>query len=218
MRCSARTTAAGALIAACVVGTGAVWVLRADIPSPHDMAIYLQAFGYWAPVAVIALMIVHSFVPFPAEVLALCAGAVFGTFLGAVLIWIGAMIGALVAFYLARWLGQAIVLNWLSDRQARVLQDWTHERGTMALLVCRFIPVIAFNLINYAAGFTRVRVWTFVWTTAVGILPVTVLCAYLGAQMKTLDWPSLMAVSAVCIVIVLGLHALVSGRRRDRSL
>ncbi len=48
------------------------------------------------------MMIVHSFIPFPAELLAVCAGAVFGTVMGSALIWTGAMVGALLAFFLAR--------------------------------------------------------------------------------------------------------------------
>ena len=76
--------------------------------------------GIWAPVVVIGLMIVHGFVPFPAELLAVCVGAIFGTLMGATLIWVGAM--------------------------------------------------IAFNPINYAAGLTRVPVWTFIWTTGLALV------------------------------------------------
>ncbi|UWQ89951.1 TVP38/TMEM64 family protein [Rhodobacteraceae bacterium M382] len=206
---SGRKVAAFVLIGLCAAGTVAVWQARAEIPSPEDMALYLGRFGYWAPMVVIGLMILHSFVPFPAELLALCAGAVFGTLLGTAVIWIGAMIGAFVAFFLARWLGRELVLSWLPEGQAGRVDGWTRDRGALALLLCRFIPVIAFNLINYAAGFTRVRVWTFGWTTGVGILPVTVLCAYLGAQMKTLEWATLLGLSVVCIAIVMLVHVLI---------
>ncbi|WP_164658237.1 TVP38/TMEM64 family protein [Tropicibacter sp. Alg240-R139] len=170
------------------------------------MSTILRAYGMWAPVVVIALMVVHSFVPFPAELLALCAGAVFGTLMGSVVIWGGAMLGGVLAFYLARALGQEVVQGWISDRQNIALERWTKDQGTITLLVCRLIPVISFNLINYAAGLTRVRVWTFLWTTGLGILPVTVLSTYLGAQMKTLDWPMLLIVSAVAVGLVVLCH------------
>ena len=70
------------------------------------------------------------------------------------------------------------------------------------MLVSRFIPVIAFNLINYAAGLTRVSWWTFIWTTSIGILPLTILMAYLGARMMELSWPYLLASSAGGIVAI----------------
>ena len=72
--------------------------------------------------------------------------------------------------------------------------------------------MVAFNLINYAAGLTRVRLWTFTWTTALGILPITLLCTWLGAQMRSLDWPTLLALSAGGIAALCLLHWLARQR------
>lgn len=181
--------------------------------SPDELAQQLRATGAWAPLAVIALMILHSFIPFPAEILAICAGAVFGTVVGSVLVWVGAMLGALAAFGLSRKLGQKVIRNWLSEAQSARLDGWTKEQGALTLLISRFIPVIAFNLINYAAGLTRVPLWTFVWTTGLGIVPITVLSAYLGAQMKEMTWSMLLMVSAGGILLVGLLHYLAKSRR-----
>ncbi|MGR3615482.1 MAG: TVP38/TMEM64 family protein [Paracoccaceae bacterium] len=157
-------------------------------------------------------MIVHNFVPFPAKLLAICAGAVFGVVLGGALIWVGAMLGALVAFVISRQLGRETVRSWIPDHQVRAFDRWTQEQGTLTLLVLRFIPVFAFNVINYAAGLTHVRLWTFIWTTGLGILPITVLSAYFGAHMLELDWTVIFSVSAVCILGVFLLHRVI-GRR-----
>lgn len=202
------------LVLALVFALGAALLHQYGIPlaSPKDMADFLRSFGLWGPFVVIALMIAHSFVPFPAELLAICAGAVFGAIWGSVLIWVGAMFGALTAFALSRWLGQAIVRNWVSDDHAKSFDRWTDNHGALTLLVSRFIPVIAFNLINYAAGLTQVRTWTFIWTTALGILPVTVLSTYLGSRMRDLDWTLLLVVSAASIVIVLLFHTIAKRR------
>ena len=181
--------------------------------SPDELAQQLRATGAWAPLAVIALMILHSFIPFPAEILAICAGAVFGTVVGSVLVWVGAMLGALAAFGLSRKLGQKVIRNWLSEAQSARLDGWTKEQGALTLLISRFIPVIAFNLINYAAGLTRVPLWTFVWTTGLGIVPITVLSAYLGAQMKEMTWSMLLMVSSGGILLVGLLHHLAKSRR-----
>jgi len=167
---------------------------------------WIESLGAWAPLMLVALMVVHCFIPFPAEVLALCAGSLFGTVAGAALIWTGAIIGAALSFGLARMLGRAAVLRFLSRGQAASLDAWTADQGALTLLVSRFIPIIAFNLINYAAGLTRVSWWTFLWTTAVGILPLTVLMVYLGAAMRTLRWEWLLVVSACGIVSIWSAH------------
>ncbi|UWQ37494.1 TVP38/TMEM64 family protein [Leisingera aquaemixtae] len=205
---SGRRAAFAAFLLVLLCGALAAFVLDGQARPVEEMAAWLRSTGAWAPLAVIVLMVVHSFVPFPAEILALCAGALFGTLLGAVLIWAGAMLGALVAFGLARRLGQETVRSWLSEAKARQLDAWTEERGALALLSARLIPVIAFNLINYAAGLTRVRLWTFVWTTALGILPVTLLCTWFGAQMLDMDWPVLAAVSAGLLIVLVVMHRL----------
>lgn len=170
------------------------------------LAARIRGLGNWGYAAVVGLMVVHSFVPFPAEILALCAGAVYGTVWGTMLIWTGAMIGASLSFALARWLGQPFVSAVLGPRSCAKLDGWTAEQGAVTLLVARFIPIIAFNLINYCAGLTRVGWGTFLWTTGLGIVPLTVLMVWMGDRMMELTWPWLLGLAAAGIVVVCGGH------------
>lgn len=201
---------AGGLVLLCVLlgGAAAAYGVAGQFGSAADMAAWLRGTGVWAPLMVVVLMVLHSFIPFPAEILALCAGAVFGTALGAALIWCGAMLGALVAFGLARHLGRDAVEGWLSAARAADLDRWTARHGAVTLLAARLVPVIAFNLINYAAGLTRVPLWTFIWTTGLGILPVTVLSCWLGAEMRGMSWPLILMVCAACLAALGVLHHL----------
>lgn len=169
---------------------------------------WLAGLGAWGALAIVFLMVLHCLVPFPAELLALAAGAAFGSVLGTLLVWTGAMLGAALSFWLSRRLGRRAVERLLPARHRASLDRWTEEQGAMTLLVSRFIPLIAFNLINYAAGLTRVSWWTFLWTTAIGILPITALSVWLGARMATLEWPVLLAVSAAGIAAIWACHGL----------
>jgi uncharacterized membrane protein YdjX (TVP38/TMEM64 family) len=45
------------------------------------------------------------------------------------------------------------------------------------------VPVISFNLINYAAGLTAISWWTFIWATGLGILPLTFLMVLMGDRL-----------------------------------
>jgi uncharacterized membrane protein YdjX (TVP38/TMEM64 family) len=158
---------------------------------------------------VVLLMIVHCFVPFPAEVLALAAGAVLGFLAGALAIWTGAMIGAFLSFGLARHLGRPFVDSVVPLRHREAFDRWAEDQGTAALLLCRLVPIIAFNLVNFAAGLTAVRWRTFAWTTAVGILPVMLLAVWAGSRMRTLDWPWLVGVAVLGLLCILGCHRLI---------
>ena len=148
----------------------------------------IESWGTWGVLAAIGLMVVHSFIPFPAEFVAIANGMVYGTFWGAVITWSGAMLGAFLSFGLTRVLGQPFVYKMVSNRRVQTIDDWVACHGGKTLLLSRFIPVISFNLINYAAGLTRLSWWTFAWATGIGILPLTIIMVIMGDQMETLPW------------------------------
>jgi uncharacterized membrane protein YdjX (TVP38/TMEM64 family) len=156
--------------------------------SKDGLSGWVKSLGAWGGLGIILLMIVHSFIPFPAELVTFIAGHEFGVFWGSVYSWIGAMLGACLAFALSRYFGRDFVTKFMTASMARKLDTWTGDQNASAFLIARFIPVIAFNLINYAAGLTKVGWWTFLWTTGVGILPLTVLFVYLGERMRESTW------------------------------
>jgi uncharacterized membrane protein YdjX (TVP38/TMEM64 family) len=167
--------------------TGCLWWPFPSTSLPAAIQ-FIRSSGNLGILASIGLMILHSFVPFPAELLAIANGMVYGFFGGMMITWGGAMLGAFLAFGLARKYGRPFVVKFLSRQKAQKLDDWTARHGAGTLFVCRFIPVISFNLINYAAGLLRISWSTFAWTTGIGILPITILMVTLGEQMDHLPW------------------------------
>ena len=125
-------------------------------------------------------MVAHSFLPFPSEIIALANGMLYGPLWGSVVTWVGAMLGAVAAVGAVRALGQPVVRKLLPAARHAGLVRWSRQHGGLALLVARLIPMIAFNLINYAAALTEITWWTFLWATGLGILPLTIVLAVLG--------------------------------------
>ena len=163
----------------------------------------IRSWGPWGVLGSMGLMILHSFLPFPAELLAIANGMVYGPFWGSVITWSGAMMGAWLAFGLARALGQTFLQRVLSGEHRQTLDVWSHDQGGLTLLLCRLVPVVAFNLVNYAAGLTTISWWTFTWATAVGILPLTVLMAALGDRVG--EWSAWVWLLVAAMVIALWL-------------
>ncbi len=161
----------------------------------------VRSWGAWGVLGSIGLMVVHSLVPFPAELLAITNGMVYGPLWGTVITWSGAMVGAYLAFGLARVLGRPFVDLMVSKRNLQTLDEWTSNRGGQFVFISRFMPIIAFNLVNYAAGLTRISWWTFSWATGVGILPMTILMVVMGDRINHMDW-------RLWLLIVLGGFAL----------
>ncbi len=180
--------AAGLLLA---VGAGTWWLWPMEFTfggenTIEGMVAQIRSWGPWAVLGSITLMVVHSFLPFPSEIITLANGMVFGPYWGSVITWVGAMLGAISTFGLVRLLGRPFVYRMLSESQLRRLSEWSSTRGGMALLIGRLIPVIAFNLLNYSAALTDISWWTFIWATGLGILPLTILLNVFGDSMLTL--------------------------------
>ena len=70
------------------------------------------------------------------------------------------------------------------------------------LLLARLVPVISFNLINYAAGILHVGWWRFLWTTSLGILPITVASGP-GNQLTGPMWDAWLAGSGLLLALYL---------------
>jgi len=169
-----------------------------------DVQKYVEAWAPWSAIVSIGLMVLHSFVPLPAEIIAVANGMMFGFVGGSLVTWTGAMLGAALSFAIARQVGRP-ALRWLvSDRRWRAVDKW--ELRPVSLLLARLIPVISFNLINYVAGLTGVGWWTFLWTTALGILPVTIASVLLGNSILQGRWAIAAIVIAGAAILLLALH------------
>ncbi len=124
------------------------------------------------------------FMPF-VGLLTVAGGFFFGTFEGALYTNIGATIGSLGAFLLVRYLiGSHVQARY--ERQLAAFNRAMHEGQISYLLAVHFITIIPFPLVNLLAAMTRIPLWTFIWTTSVGILPGSIIYAFAGKQLTTI--------------------------------
>ena len=165
----------------------------------------------WLPLAIVGLMILHTLVPVPAEFLALAAGMTLGPFWGFVTIWIGAMLGACLGFWLTRAFGRPVLSLLVSPSRLERSERWLQKIDVPVLLAVRLLPVLSFNLINFALGLTTISWWRFSWTTALGIVPATVLMVVFGAHLD--DWRMLALMSAAAVLLCLGGYVMMRRRR-----
>ncbi len=190
------------------------WWPDASRVSIAQIAQYIRDSGRWGMAVSIGLMVAHSFIPLPSEPIALANGMIYGALTGGALTWVGAMLGSQAAYWPARILGRVAIARHVNpDRLARITQ-WLDSGGVIALLGVRLIPMISFNLINYVAGLANVSWWTFTWTTALGILPLTILLVVLGENASMLSTQSWAAVAGVGVLLL----ALVWRMRKRRNI
>lgn len=161
----------------------------------------IEDLGPWLAVALVAAMVLHNFVPVPAELIAVTAGATLGLVPGVAVVWLGAMLGAALAFWLARRFGRGLLQGPRTSVHLARFDRMVAAGDWRGLLVVRLIPVVSFNLVNYAAGLTCIGWRRFLWTTALGIVPVTVLAVAAGCGLQLIGaGPALGLAAAIALV------------------
>jgi uncharacterized membrane protein YdjX (TVP38/TMEM64 family) len=121
-----------------------------------------------------------------ATIMTLAGGFLFGSLWGPLYVNIGATTGATLAFLAARYLFHQWVEQKFGDRLGPI-QDGFAQNAFTYLLTLRLIPFFPFFLVNLLSGLTRVKVGTYVAATAVGIIPGSVVYAFAGRQLGTIN-------------------------------
>ncbi|MEH6645438.1 TVP38/TMEM64 family protein [Sulfitobacter sp.] len=138
--------------------------------------------GLWGPVVIVTLMTVAVVAsPIPSAPIALAAGAAYGHLWGTVQVVIGAELGALIAFGLARILGHDVLRRVFGTSvDAGLLGSQTALTATV--FASRLMPFVSFDMISYAAGLSRLHAWCFALATLAGIVPASFLLAHFGGE------------------------------------
>ncbi|MBI4155237.1 TVP38/TMEM64 family protein [Candidatus Woesearchaeota archaeon] len=145
-----------------------------------------QSYLFYVIAFIILYIIVTGFSIPGATILTLASGFLFGTIFGAFYAVIGATIGATLAFLLSRYL----IGNWVQKKYESNLKKFNKEiseNGFSYLLTLRLIPIFPFFLINILSGLTKIPLKTFIWTTAIGIIPGSLVYSFSGKQLDFIN-------------------------------
>lgn len=140
--------------------------------SPTELLVRLQSIGE-GPLAPLAFWLVFSVglgFGMPASPFVVSGGVLFGVWPGTLYNLLGLLCGASLAFGIGRFLGRHWVLRWTGGTLER-LDKAVSRNGFQAILTMRLMPLIPFNLSNFAAGVTGVRLKDYVLATLLGMLP-----------------------------------------------
>ena len=147
----------------------------------------LIGLGWRGPFTVILLMTVAVVLsPLPSAPIAIAAGAIYGHGWGTLYVLLGAEVGAIVAFLIARYLRPESLALWL-DKHFTFGKFDSQYSLMIAVCASRLMPFISFDLISYAAGLTQLRMWRFAIATIFGILPASFVLAHIGGELSTFD-------------------------------
>jgi uncharacterized membrane protein YdjX (TVP38/TMEM64 family) len=158
-----------------------------EILSPQVLGAYFRQVGFWAPIFFMIFYAVGVCLFVPGTLLTGLGAAIFGPYWGFVYVWIGAMIGAGMAFYIGRALGRDFAASLIGDKLKRY--DESIERNGFATVLYLRLVYFPFTPMNFGMGLTRVRFGDYLLGTGLGILVGTFVFTFFVGTLKEV-WSS----------------------------
>ena len=142
------------------------------------------------------MTIESSFIPFPSEIVIPPAAYVaskpeshLNIFLVVLFGTLGAIIGALINYYLALWLGRPIIYKFadsklghlclLSSEKIKKAEDYFNDHGKVSTFIGRLVPGIR-QLISIPAGLAKMNLGSFILYTTLGAGIWNTILAFIG--------------------------------------
>jgi uncharacterized membrane protein YdjX (TVP38/TMEM64 family) len=199
------------IFAAIVLALFATATLSGSLPSSDEVRDWGEDLGWAGPVVFVpaAACALCLFVPGP--VLAGGAGLLFGTAAGTPIALAFIVVGAVMQMTISRYLAGDAAAHLLPERVKR-FDRFIEERGFWAVFYMRLAPAIPYNLVNYGAGLTSLKVRAMAAGTAVGALPRTFAWVALGGSLDDLGSPE--AKAAIALLVAMAVFGALLARRQ----
>ena len=133
-----------------------------------------------------AVQLAHAVILYPAEIVSVAAGFVYGTALGLPLLMVGWLFNAYAAYAIGRYAARSALYRLAGEERFESMSARIDRGGARFLLVCRLIPIVPFSITGYVAGAAHAPLWRYTWTTVVGYLPLCVVTVVIGEALFTL--------------------------------
>ena len=139
------------------------------LQSPAGALVFVPLYALW-----VTLLL-------PGVWASMLAGALYGTWWGSLIVFVGACLGAEAAFLLGRTWLQEWARRRLADLpKLQAVEQAVSREGLKLVLLTRLSPAFPFSLLNFAYGLSEVSLRDYT-IGLIGILPGTILFCGLGA-------------------------------------
>ena len=180
------------------------------------LALRLHSLRADALSAVVVLVLAHSVIPFPAELLEAASGFALGAAVALPVLLGSFVASAALAYWVGLRFGRPLASAVVGSRRLGQAERVVERAGVRGLVAIRIFPLIPFSPVCLACGIARVPFWRYIWTTAVGLLPEMALVTYLGSKLQAVSpysawiWVPLTGV----LLLLIGAPALFFSRGR----
>ena len=167
------------VVIALLTGSLFVAIFLRDELNPSLVQVAIDRLGILAPIAFIVMFAVATVLFVPGALFALAGGVIFGPVWGTLLNLLGATLGATIAFLVARY----VAADWVAVKaggRLKQIVEGVEAEGWRFVALTRLLPIVPFNLLNYALGLTRIPLLHYVLATAICMVPGAIAFSWLG--------------------------------------
>jgi uncharacterized membrane protein YdjX (TVP38/TMEM64 family) len=146
------------------------------------LGLFLENAGLLAPLAFMTVYAAGVCLFVPGTLLTTLGAAIFGPYFGFLYVWLGAMVGSSLAFFIGRYLGRDFAASLIGDRLRKY--DEAIERNGFATVLYLRLVYFPFTPMNFGMGLTRVRFLDYFSGTALGIIVGTFIFTFFVGTVK----------------------------------
>lgn len=159
--------------------------------------------GFGGVLLLEALQLLQIIVAFiPGEVVQLAAGAIYGPWIGGLIILVGCIISSAIVFLLVRKLGAPFVHDMVPKKYILKLEEFEHSKKfNLIVFILFLIPGLPKDLFTYVVPLTDMRFREFMLVTNIARIPGIILSTYAANGLINGDiWQSVAIFLALAIV------------------
>ena len=178
----------------------------------NEISVIILEWGLWGVAFAIFLMAALCMTPIPSEGLVVLLLKIYGVYQGVFFAWLGSTLSAVAIFIIVRVFGPTLMQKLISQERFKVVDNWVKGKGSLGLFVARLLPIPAFA-VNYIAGaMPSMKLWTYLWTAALAIIPYYVGTAlvFSGVARETWIW---LVLGIVALILFWGTGYVLNKRR-----
>jgi uncharacterized membrane protein YdjX (TVP38/TMEM64 family) len=167
----------------------------------------LRAYGPWAWLVGIALIVSDLVLPVPSTAVIAGLGMLYGPIVGGLIGGIGSMLAGLVAYAGGRWLGRPALRLFVGDADLEKLSRFFARHGLWAIALSRWMPLLP-EALCCLAGTARMRPTHFLAALAVGSLAMGFAFGFLGVHYAEQPTAGLVISAAIPLAVWPPVHAI----------
>ncbi len=168
---------------------------------------WIEGFGVWGPLALIAMIIVQTVLSIsPISLLAVVGAYVFGFWQGVLYAFIGLAIGSSLCMILGRRFGRPLVDRLIDPKSIAIFDRFTEKRGPIFFFIIFVMPWVPDDLACYAIGLSHLPLRLMIPLAAIGRMPSVIVQCWLAAYATELPASVIVGVVGGGILLALAFY------------